>query len=342
MFKNLKDIIHECKMDNLFNSINLAWAAYSLPQKVKIHGVIWKSGRGVPPIVFQEDLKGKHVEAAQGTVKAAVLKGDSLLQDLIIASRYNQKPFYMISHSIEQLTWVECKKRVWSHLIKRNIMFKFLQWNLSDDYNYEMNDNDIADQLHLVYRLQMFQCNEKWWWALFMWGFEATVANSYMMMRRCCELKCVRVPYSHHDFHEKCGLGYLDLKKYWPCRKSLTICNKPDNITPPRKKPPVPRAPWFDEAALCPDNGRIKKRLDSTLNHMPTTPLGAKGNVNCQLHRWANREMTGENVIPPGGRQHVMLCRECDVNLCLLCWEIFLSDILAKKSVIFQCSHKSK
>ncbi len=64
MFKNLKDIIHECKMDNLFNSINLARAAYSLPQKVKIHGVIWKSGHGVPPIVFQEDLKGKHAKAA--------------------------------------------------------------------------------------------------------------------------------------------------------------------------------------------------------------------------------------------------------------------------------------
>ncbi len=232
----------------------------------------------------------------------------------------------MIPHSIDQLTWVECKKHVWSHLLKRNVMFKFLQWNLSDDYNYEMNDNDITNQLCLVYHLQMFQHNEISWWALFMWGFEASVANSYMMMQQYCELKCVCALYNHHDFHEKCGLAYLDPKKYWPCRKSPTICNKLDNITPPRKKPLVIQAPQFDKAALCPDNGGIKKRLDSTLYHMPTTLLGAKGNVNCQLHQWANRGMMGENMIPPGGRQNVMLCRECDVNLCLRCWENFHSD----------------
>ncbi len=74
MFKNLKDIGHECKMDNLFNSVNLAQAAYSLPQKVKIHGVIWKKGCSVLPIVFQDDLKGKHTKAAQGTVKAVFSK----------------------------------------------------------------------------------------------------------------------------------------------------------------------------------------------------------------------------------------------------------------------------
>ncbi len=110
MFKNLKDIGHECKMDNLFNSVNLARAAYSLPQKVKIHGVIWKSGRGVPPLVFQDEAKEKQADAVQGMVKAAVLKGDSLSHNLIIASCYDQKPFYMISHSIDQVTWVECKK----------------------------------------------------------------------------------------------------------------------------------------------------------------------------------------------------------------------------------------
>ncbi len=39
IFGNLTDIGHKCKMENLFNSVNLASAAYSLPQKVKIHGI---------------------------------------------------------------------------------------------------------------------------------------------------------------------------------------------------------------------------------------------------------------------------------------------------------------
>jgi len=31
--------------------------------------------------------------------------------------------------------------------------FTFLRWNRSHEYNIEMNDNDVADQLQLVYRL---------------------------------------------------------------------------------------------------------------------------------------------------------------------------------------------
>ena len=52
MYSNLDDPGHECNMDNLFNSVNFARAAYSLPQRVKVQGVIRKSQRGVPPIVM--------------------------------------------------------------------------------------------------------------------------------------------------------------------------------------------------------------------------------------------------------------------------------------------------
>ncbi len=315
--------------------MNARWTIYSTPSTLlglhtlslsfQIHGVIWKRGRGVPPLVFRDEVKGKQANAVQGTVKAAVLKDDSLSHDLIIASCYDQKPFYMISHSIDQVTWVECEKRIWSHLLKRNVLFKFLRWNLSDDYNYEMNNNDIADQLRLVYRLQRFQCNEKWWWVLFMWGFEVTLANAYMMMQRYCELKCTRVPYSHHDFQEKVGLAYLDPNKHWPCRKSppklLAISHKT-----PKSKQQIPWAPRLDNNALCPDTGQLKNRLDTTLNHMPIVPLGKKGDANCQLHRWAHKMQTSQHNIPPGARQHVMMCRECCVNICLRCWELFHSE----------------
>ena len=94
MFSNLREHYHCCTMDNLFNSVKLAHAAYSLPKPVLVHGVLRKSGRGCPPCVIQEEKIGKHSEAARGTVKARVLKGDSMSSDLVVASCYNQNPFY--------------------------------------------------------------------------------------------------------------------------------------------------------------------------------------------------------------------------------------------------------
>ena len=117
--------------------------------------------------VVQEDKQGRAADQARGTMKTAVLKGDSQSSDLIVASCYYQKLFYMISHSCKSITWIPIKKKVWSSSRKRMVDFSFLQLNLSDDYNFEMNDNDIADQLRLVYRIMWFQQNNKWWWALF-------------------------------------------------------------------------------------------------------------------------------------------------------------------------------
>ncbi len=92
---------------------------------------------------------------------ATFLQDDRLSQDLIIASCYNQKPFYMISHIIEQLILVEWMKRIWSSTLKKPIALTFLYWNSSYDYNHKINI-DIADQSQLVYYLMRFQHNEKW------------------------------------------------------------------------------------------------------------------------------------------------------------------------------------
>ncbi len=47
-------------------------------------------------------------------------------------------------------------EEVWSSDLKQNIDFTFLHWSLSHHYNYEMNDNNIADQLQLVYPVMRF------------------------------------------------------------------------------------------------------------------------------------------------------------------------------------------
>ena len=156
--------------------------------------------------MIQEDLgTGRRADAARGTTKVAVLRDDSKSSNLIVASCYDQKPFYMLSHSIEEVTWIEKVRKVWSRMFGCPMPYKFLRWILSDDYNFEMNDNDIADQLRLVYRLQRMHRNQKWWWALWMWAMEVSLVNAYMMYRLYCELKGVGQEYDHHEFNETPG-----------------------------------------------------------------------------------------------------------------------------------------
>ena len=150
-FGGLNDVGHKVKMDNIFNYLRLAHESFNLPKTVLTDGSIKKSGRGVPPCVIQQELKGKHAKTARGTVKAAVLKGDSKLCNLVIVSNYDQKPIYMIKYSIPKITWTTITKKVWSSKLGKSVLFKFLWCNVSHDYNYEMNDNDAADQLHLIY-----------------------------------------------------------------------------------------------------------------------------------------------------------------------------------------------
>ena len=159
--------------------------------------------------MFQEAKLGKAAKTASGTVKAAVLRGDSLSLDLVVASCYNTKLFYMILHSCESVGWVPVSKKVWSSTLRQTVDFSFLRWNLSNDYNYEMNNNNIADQLHLVYRTQRFQRNQKWWWALFIWGYEVSMVNSYVCMKRYCKLKGVPAPWSHHDWNDTIAYAHF-------------------------------------------------------------------------------------------------------------------------------------
>jgi hypothetical protein len=328
MFGNLRESGHGCKMDNLFNSVKLAQAAFCLNKPVLIHGVLRKSGRGCPPCVFQEEKTGKAAEAARGTVKAAVLKGDSRSSDLVVASCYDQKPFYMISHSCTSVTWTTIEKQVWSSALHKTVPYKFLRWNLSDDYNYEMNDNDIADQLRLVYRMMRFQRNNKWWWALFLWAYEVSMVNSYMCMKRYCELKGLPVKWSHHDWNEAIGYAHLDPEEDWPKRKSPGTLHTNDERGAVATSEVKKRNPRMDSASLSPSRGRLKGRLDHvSMTHMPTQPRGAVGSAVCQLHRWAHKQANTDgskiNGKPGGARAHVMLCKACDVNLCLGCWEIY-------------------
>ncbi len=126
----------------------------------------------------------------------------------------------MIPHSSKNVSWTPITKKVWSNNLKKSVNYSFLRWNLSNDYNFKMNDNDIADQHRLVYCIMQFQRNNKWWWAMFLWGYKVSWVNSYVMMKQYCNLKGVPVKWMHHDWNEAIAHAHINPDEYWPLKKS--------------------------------------------------------------------------------------------------------------------------
>ena len=117
--------------------------------KVMIHGVCRKQGRGLPSCVYQEDVKDPTSNKAQtlrGTTKAAVLVGDENCKDLVVFSVYDVKPVYFISMAAENLNWKVKERKVYDPTKNKEINLKYLRTEIQENYNYNMNAVDIADQ----------------------------------------------------------------------------------------------------------------------------------------------------------------------------------------------------
>jgi hypothetical protein len=77
LFHLLPSKNHVIGVDNLFMSVKLCTGAYSGKNQVQIHGVVRRSGCGVPPCVLQEFQKNqKDANRVRGTIKATVFEGD--------------------------------------------------------------------------------------------------------------------------------------------------------------------------------------------------------------------------------------------------------------------------
>jgi len=71
-------------LENLYNSVKFAYAAWTSKNKVKIFGVTWQGGRGIPSCLKQEkETKCEKIIKATGTVKAAKLVGDGGFEEFL-------------------------------------------------------------------------------------------------------------------------------------------------------------------------------------------------------------------------------------------------------------------
>ena len=118
LFDSLKDKYDQCAMDNLYNSAAFCRAAYNHTYQVLYHGVTRKGKRGLPKSVIQEEVVSRKQQILKrGTVKAAVLRGDTGCPDLVASSIYDTKPLHYLSMVCEKLKWVVKEKVSASMLI---------------------------------------------------------------------------------------------------------------------------------------------------------------------------------------------------------------------------------
>ena len=343
LISQLPDKYYTLGMDNLYNSTKLCRLAYAMDQKVMVHGVTRPSLRGIPPAIKMDELtRKKDLEKVRHTVKAAVLKGDQVIQDLVAVACYDTKPVYFLSSACEEIKWIEKKRKVFDPNEKKTVDIPFYRLNIIDFYNYNMGNVDLADQLRNQYRYDSaWHRNRKWWWAIWWWGYQLLLTNSYVLYVKFHRLHGSKNYCTHYEYIKQIGLAWVNQEMYGP-KKIKKVSNKREkeqdgSLTRATKRKieavmmsassSTSRCIQITNESLCP-HGQLKRRLNTSFQHLPEVPNAKK--PRCQLHRWA-RDRSGTEVF-----SGVITCSVCRVNLCVRCYNIFHMEpfLTCKKSAI--------
>ena len=323
----LPDKYYTLGMDNLFNSAKLCRAAYSMPQKVMVHGVTRPTLRGIPPIVKQNEVtKKSELESVRHTVKAAKVCGDEVCNNLLAISVYDTKPVYFLTNVAESIEWIKKSRKCFDPTKNETIDLPFHRLNIIDFYNYNMGNVDLADQLRNHYRYDSaWHRNRKWWWAIWWWGFQVLLTNSYVVYLKFHKLHDSRNTVSHYNYIKQIALAWINQELYWPKREVKKRKKEYEGTgTRSRRRMEVEslassssmKCTKIDDKSLHPARGKLALRLTTTVQHFPETPKAKK--PKCQLHRWARGRDEGRNVMAG-----VITCSVCNVNLCIPCYNIF-------------------
>lgn len=115
-----------------------------------------------------------------------------------------------------------------------------------------MNNNNIMDQLPLQYHMMRFSHNNKWWWVFWLWGFEVSVVNAYMMYWHWHEGNDFVLEYNHYGFVEASAKAWNYPINYWPNWHCLHLQNIMSNKSPAIKQNEGKRFSPITDKSLCP------------------------------------------------------------------------------------------
>ena len=143
----------------------------------------------------------------EGNNKSAILKGDPKCPDLFATSVYDTKPLHYLRMSSEELKWVVCEKDVYNVDTGAKEPLHFLQICYINEYNHQMGDVDVADQLINNYWFDHWLRKRKWWWYIMFWAICVILVNSYIVYRRVNLEAGVSKSdlLSHHNFRKQCN-----------------------------------------------------------------------------------------------------------------------------------------
>lgn len=77
-------------------------------------------------------------------------------------SLYDSKPLYFMSNTCESVKWKTMTSKVWHKDLQKMDEIPFFCLNIVDDYNNDMNDIDLVDQVKFVYCWNFFMQKRKW------------------------------------------------------------------------------------------------------------------------------------------------------------------------------------
>ena len=101
---------------------------------------------------MQEEAKTKdELARVRGTVKVAKLVGDEHIQGLLAVSVYDTKPVYVLTNAISQVKWISKERKLYDKTQNKKVPAPFYRLNVINNYNYNMNNVDIANQLRGSY-----------------------------------------------------------------------------------------------------------------------------------------------------------------------------------------------
>ena len=194
---------------------------------------------------------------------------------------------------------------------------EFLRLNIIDGYNMDMGHVDISDQLRGSYCFDHWLRNFKWWHALFWWGFQTMMTNSYIVYKSVM-IEAGRSYLTHYDYQNSIGLAWLDAKKF---SKSTNTRNDEDSSFSTLSKSSRgttisssegKKGKYLTNHSLHPTSGALCDRLVKMLvtGHCRSQKRKNGGKAPCQLCRWAG----GRNV---RSTTDVAICEFCGVCLCL-------------------------
>ena len=133
-------------------------------QKVITHGVCRVHDRGLPKcVILKEQTTEAEKALARGNVKAAALKGDSVVKEIAAFVVCDAKPVDFISTTAISLKWKEKKRRVCDATSNKITEISYLRTQMQDDCNNGMNDVDMSDKLRKIYCFNRWLRNMKWW-----------------------------------------------------------------------------------------------------------------------------------------------------------------------------------